>query len=324
MDSVLVTGGAGYIGSHACKALRRAGYLPVAFDDLSGGHAGAVQWGPLVRASLLDGGAISAALAEHAPVAAMHFAGVIAVGESMHDPGRHYVRNVAASAILLRAMQQAGVDTMVFSSSAAVYGEKATETIPESARLAPLSPYARSKVMVERMLEDFSVAHGMRAVSLRYFNAAGADADGDIGESHEPETHLVPLAIRAALGRAPALSVFGDDYGTPDGTCLRDYIHVTDLAEAHVRALERLRAGALPPCLNLGAGRGASVREVIAAVGRVCGREVPFTVAPRRPGDAPRLVADIGLARDTLGWTPRHSSLDEIVRTARAWEEKAG
>jgi UDP-arabinose 4-epimerase len=324
MDSVLVTGGAGYIGSHACKALRRAGYLPVAFDDLSGGHAGAVQWGPLVRASLLDGGAISAALAEHAPVAAMHFAGVIAVGESMHDPGRHYVRNVAASAILLRAMQQAGVDTMVFSSSAAVYGEKATETIPESARLAPLSPYARSKVMVERMLEDFSVAHGMRAVSLRYFNAAGADADGDIGESHEPETHLVPLAIRAALGRAPALSVFGDDYGTPDGTCLRDYIHVTDLAEAHVRALERLRAGALPPCLNLGAGRGASVREVIAAVGRVCGREVPFTVAPRRSGDAPRLVADISLARDTLGWTPRHSSLDEIVRTARAWEEKAG
>ncbi|MPY68819.1 MAG: UDP-glucose 4-epimerase GalE [Alphaproteobacteria bacterium] len=324
MDSVLVTGGAGYIGSHACKALRRAGYLPVAFDDLSGGHAGAVQWGPLVRASLLDGDAVSAAIAEHAPVAVMHFAGVIAVGESMHDPGRHYVRNVAASAILLRAMQQAGVDAMVFSSSAAVYGEAVTETILESARLAPLSPYARSKVMVERMLEDFSVAHGMRAVSLRYFNAAGADADGDTGEGHEPETHLVPLAIRAALGRAPALAVFGDDYGTPDGTCLRDYIHVTDLAEAHVRALERLRVGALPPCLNLGAGRGASVREVIATVGLICGREVPFTVAPRRPGDAPRLVADISLARDTLGWTPRHSSLDEIVRTARAWEEKAG
>lgn len=322
MDTVLVTGGAGYIGSHACKTLSRAGYLPVAFDDLSTGHEEAVRWGPLVRASLLDADAVATALRDHAPVAVMHFAGAAYVGESVADPGKYYLINVAGSLNLLRAMAAAGTGRLVFSSSCTLYGASAPDPVTEEAPVRPISPYGHSKAMVERMMADFGAAHGLRAVALRYFNAAGADADGEIGERHDPETHLVPLAIRAATGRGETLTVFGDDYPTPDGTCLRDYIHVADLADAHLRALERLRGSGLPPFLNLGAGRGVSVREVIAAVGRETGREVPARIGPRRPGDPPRLVADIARAREALGWTPQNSALDEIVRTACAWDAR--
>ncbi|MDA0653018.1 MAG: UDP-glucose 4-epimerase GalE [Proteobacteria bacterium] len=324
MDTVLVTGGAGFIGSHTCKALRGAGYLPVTFDDLSTGHARAVQWGPLIRGSLLDESALAAAMAAHAPVAVMHFAGVASVGESVEDPAKYYLHNVVGSVNLLRAMVTASVDAIVFSGSCSVYGDVDTETITEQTPLSPLSAYARSKGMVEQMLADFSSAYGLHTVSLRYFNAAGADADGEIGESHDPETHLVPLAIRAAIGHGPMLSIFGDDYPTPDGTCQRDYVHVTDLADAHVRALRRLLDGRLPPQLNLGAGQGVSVREVLKTVSHVCGQAVPSQTIARRPGDAARLVADITVARETLGWTPAHSALDEIIRTALAWEMKQG
>lgn len=324
MDTVLVTGGAGFIGSHTCKALRGAGYLPVTFDDLSTGHARAVQWGPLIRGSLLDESALAAAMAAHAPVAVMHFAGVASVGESVEDPAKYYLHNVVGSVNLLRAMVTASVDAIVFSGSCSVYGDVDTETITEQTPLSPLSAYARSKGMVEQMLADFSSAYGLHTVSLRYFNAAGADADGEIGESHDPETHLVPLAIRAAIGHGPMLSIFGDDYPTPDGTCQRDYVHVTDLADAHVRALRRLLDGRLPTQLNLGAGQGVSVREVLKTVSHVCGQAVPSQTIARRPGDAARLVADITVARETLGWTPAHSALDEIIRTALAWEMKQG
>jgi UDP-arabinose 4-epimerase len=323
MTNVLVTGGAGYIGSHACKALKAAGFTPVAFDDLSSGHEDAVRSGPLVKANILDADAVAAALRDYAPTAVMHFAGVIEVGGSVVDPGRYYLNNVAGSVTLLRAMIAAGVKRLVFSSSAAVYGEPTGDTIAEDAPLAPISPYAHTKAMVEQMLADFGRAHGLRSVALRYFNAAGADADGETGEAHDPETHLIPLALRAAAGTGAALKLFGEDYPTPDGTCLRDYIHVADLVDAHVLALTALEGGALPPAINLGAGRGASVREVIDTVGAVVGKPVAYESAPRRAGDAARLVADIGLARSALGWSPKCSGLDEIVRTAWAWESRS-
>lgn len=318
--AILVTGGAGYVGSHAAKALAAAGYLPVTVDNLCHGHRWMVRWGPLEEGDLLDRSFLDSTLAKWRPEAVLHFAGLISVGESVLDPGRYYQNNVTGSLNLLEAMRDGGVDRLVFSSTAAVYGAPDVVPIPETAAIRPVNPYGRGKAMVEAMLAEFGQAYGLRSVALRYFNAAGADADGETGEAHDPETHLIPLALNAAVGQG-ALTVHGVDYDTPDGTCVRDYIHVTDLATAHVRALEvtASRNGAPSQAYNLGTGAGFSVRQVLAAVERVTGRRVPAQFGPRRPGDPPALVADPARARRELGWTPVCSDLDVIVSSAAAW-----
>lgn len=319
---VLVTGGAGYIGSHTCKALAAVGYEPVVFDDLSAGYRQLVRWGPIVEGSICDSAAISRALARYSPLAVIHFAGRIAVGESVASPWLHYATNVTGSIALIDAMRQHSVHNLVFSSSAAVYGLPQAAAVAEDAPPCPISPYGRSKAMVEQVISDHAAAGVLRAVSLRYFNAAGADADGELGELHNPETHLIPLAIDAALNRTRRITVYGDDYDTPDGTCVRDYVHVSDLALAHVRAVEMLVAGdMLPAALNVGTGVGYSVREVIDMVGRIAQADVPRTLGARRLGDPARLVADPALAMRTLRWRPQHSSLDNIVATAWRWHQ---
>jgi UDP-glucose-4-epimerase GalE len=320
---VLVTGGAGYVGSHAAKALAAAGYTPVTLDNLERGHRWAVRWGPLEQGDLLDRAFVEGAIAKWRPEAVMHFAGLIAVGESVTAPDLYYRNNVVGSLHLLEAMQRFGVDRIVFSSTAAVYGAPDIVPIPETAPCRPVNPYGVSKWMVEMMLADFGAAYGLRSMALRYFNAAGADPDGDTGEAHDPETHLIPLALAAALGQNARFAVHGEDYKTPDGTCVRDYIHVTDLAAAHVLALDALAAA--PKCThhayNLGTGAGASVRQVLAAVEKVTGRRVPAASGPRRPGDSPELVADPLLAKTALGWIPTLSGLESIVRTAWNWSK---
>ncbi|MBL0931650.1 MAG: UDP-glucose 4-epimerase GalE [Alphaproteobacteria bacterium] len=320
-SAVLVVGGAGYIGSHACKALSRAGYLPVAYDDLSLGHAHAVKWGPLEVGDIADRARLDEALARHRPVAAMHFAAFAAVGESVADPEKYYRNNVAGTLTLLAALRAAAVDRFVFSSTCAVYGTPGTMPIAETTPKAPVNPYGRSKLMVEQALEDYGRAYGFSWTALRYFNAAGADPDGEIGEEHEPETHLIPRALFAAKGTLAHLDVFGDDYPTQDGTCIRDYIHVTDLADAHVAAIKRLEAGGTPGAFNLGTGQGYSVRQVIDAVECATKMKVPIRMAPRRAGDPPELVANPALARTELGFAPKLSDIDTIVATA--WRRMA-
>ena len=322
-QSILVTGGAGYIGSHACKTLARAGYRPVVYDNLSRGHREAVRWGPLVEGDIADSSRLGAAIKEHQVTAVMHFAALAYVGESVGDPALYYRNNLGGSLSLLEAMRETGVGEIVFSSSCATYGTPDTVPIRETAPQHPVNPYGETKLAIERALHWYGPAYGIRSVSLRYFNAAGADPDGEIGECHEPETHLVPLVLAAALGRRPAIEVFGTDYPTPDGTAIRDYIHVDDLADAHLRALERLRAGGDSIALNLGTGRGHSVREVIAAAEAISGRKIAVREAPRRPGDPPALVADPSLAAETLGWQAQHSDLDTILRTALAWHRRS-
>ena len=317
--SILVTGGAGYIGSHACKALARAGYRPVTYDSLVLGHREAVKWGPLVQADLADAERLADSFRRYDIAAVMHFAGFIAVGESVVDPGRYFRNNVMNTLVLLESMQAQGLQRIVFSSTAAVYGLPDTDSIPESAPQQPVNPYGESKLMVERMLQWYGSAHGFTHATLRYFNAAGADPEGEIGEDHQPETHLIPLVLEAALGNRAQIDVFGTDYQTPDGTAIRDFIHVQDLAEAHVKALDRLLAGGLSLTLNLGTGVGHTVREVIAAAERITGHRIPRREGPRRPGDPPVLVADASRAREVLGWTPALSDLDTIIRTAWAW-----
>lgn len=321
--SVLVTGGAGYIGAHACKALAAAGYLPVAYDSLVYGHERAVRWGPLERGDILDRARLDAVIVRHRPVAIMHFAAFAYVGESVTDPGKYYRNNVMGSLTLLEAAHDHGIGRFVFSSTCATYGMPDRLPIGEDTPQQPINPYGASKLMVERMLADFGAAHGLRSIALRYFNAAGADPDGEIGESHDPETHLIPLVLDAAAGRRPAVTVFGTDYDTPDGTCIRDYIHVSDLADAHVRALQALEDGVPSGAYNLGNGQGYSVRQVIDAVRRITGCAVPVTLGDRRPGDPAALVADATKARDVLGWQPRLPGLDEIIRTAWAWHQKS-
>lgn len=323
MKHVLVTGGAGYIGSHACKALAAAGYLPVTFDNLVYGHRWAVRWGPFVHGDVLDRAALDAAMRAWQPVAVMHFAAFAYVGESVDNPGRYYRNNVAGSLNLLEAMRDVRVPHLVFSSTCATYGVPRAVPIAEDHPQAPINPYGASKLMVERMLQDFDAAHGLRSVSLRYFNAAGADPEGETGESHDPETHLIPLVLDAAAGSRPHITVYGDDHPTQDGTCIRDYIHVSDLAQAHVLSLQALEAGAATTAYNLGNGRGFSVREVIDAARRVTGRDIPVVIGPRRAGDPPELVGDATRARSELGWVPQHADLDEIVRTAWAWHGRA-
>jgi UDP-arabinose 4-epimerase len=322
-QSILVTGGAGYVGSHACKALASAGYRPVVYDNLSRGHREAVRWGPLVEGDLHDRVRLGEALRAHQVSAVMHFAAFAYVGESVADPELYYRNNVGGTLALLGAMRAAGVHRIVFSSTCAVYGVPEMLPIRETTAKAPLNPYGDTKLAIERALNWYAAAYGMRYIALRYFNAGGADPDGEIGEDHQPETHLIPLVLRAALGRAGPIEIYGTDYPTPDGTAIRDYIHVSDLADAHLRALSHLAAGGDSAALNLGTGKGSSVREMIAAVERIGGRKVPHREVARRPGDPPELVADPALARAQLGWQPRHSDLDTIIGTALAWETRS-
>ena len=317
--TVLVTGGAGYIGSHVCKALARANYRPVTYDNLVTGNRDAVRWGPLVEGELADASRLAATLKGFDIAGVMHFAAFAYVGESIQYPGLYFQNNVAGSLTLLQAMRSAGVSRIVFSSTCATYGIPETVPIPEGAAQRPVNPYGESKLMVEHMLRWFGSAHGFTHVILRYFNAAGADPEGEIGETHDPETHLIPLVLGAISGHRPQIDVFGTDYPTPDGTAIRDYIHVQDLAEAHVRAFELLLEGGPSIAVNLGTGSGLSVREVIAAAERVTGRHVPRSEAPRRLGDPPVLIADPSRAREVLGWRPKHSDIDTIIRTAWVW-----
>ncbi|WPD19725.1 UDP-glucose 4-epimerase GalE [Thermaerobacter composti] len=316
---VLVTGGAGYIGSHTTKVLAHAGFQPVVLDDLSTGHRWAVRWGPLIEADLGDRAALSTVLKDYGIQAVVHFAARACVGDSFRDPRGYYRNNVLATLNLLDVMLDAGVNVIVFSSSCAVYGLPEVIPIPESHPQRPVSPYGETKLAVERALHWYSQAYGLRWLALRYFNAAGADPDGELGEVHVPETHLIPRAILAALGRAAPLEIYGTDYPTPDGTAVRDYIHVADLAEAHVLGLQYLLAGGESAALNLGTGRGYSVREVLAAVERISGRCVPVRQGPRRPGDPPALIADARRARELLGWRPSRSDLTTIIETAWLW-----
>lgn len=319
MTRILVTGGAGYVGSHACKALAAAGYEPVVFDNLDAGHEWAVKWGPLEQGDLLDRDRIADVVNKYDPAGAIHFASFAYVGESMTDPGKYWRNNVSGAINLCDALVAAKTPAIVFSSSCTVYGLTDAEFISETEPVAPINPYGNTKRAIEIMLADYETAAGLRNTVLRYFNAAGCDAGGEIGESHDPETHLIPLAIAAAAGDRGALKIFGTDYPTPDGTCIRDYIHVTDLADAHVRAIRRMLDGGDSELFNLGAGEGYSVRDVIDGVGGAVGAPVPAIDDARRPGDPARLVADIGHARQGLGWEPEHSSLDNILTTAWNW-----
>lgn len=317
--AVLVTGGAGYIGSHTCKALAAAGYQPVVFDNLSTGHRDFVKWGPLIEGDIRDTEAVEAALRAHEAQAVMHFAALAEVGESVKDPQKYYDNNVAGTLSLMTAMVRAGCRAMVFSGSCSVYGEVEKVPIAETAPIAPINPYARTKRMIEQALEDFGAAYGMRSVTLRYFNACGADPDGELGERHDPESHLIPRAILAVLGKIDDFQVFGSDFATPDGTPIRDYIHVSDLAAAHLSALKLLLSGHQGGVFNLGTGHGHTVRQVLAAIEAEAGRKLPAITGGRRAGDPTALVADARLAQAVLGFNPTHSDLATIVRTAWAW-----
>jgi UDP-arabinose 4-epimerase len=321
MTRVLVTGGAGYVGSHCCKALAEAGFEPVVFDNLSMGHAEAVRWGPLIRGDMRDADALSSAMREARPEAVLHFAALALVGESTAHPERYYAVNVGGTLNLLEAMRLNGVAGIVFSSTCAVYGEPERVPITEDLPRRPINPYGATKLACEWMMDDFDRAHRIRSVRLRYFNAAGADPSAVIGEWHEPETHLIPLVLDTALGLRPSISVFGTDYPTPDGTAIRDYIHVNDLAAAHVAALKHLVAGGASAAVNLGTGHGASVREVIRAVETVTGRPVAVEETGRRAGDPPVLVADPSRAESLLGWRAK-SDLLTTVADAWRWHRK--
>jgi len=317
----LVTGGAGYVGSHTCKALAAAGFVPITYDNLTQGHEWAVQWGPLERGNILDSQRLRDVMRRHSPAAVFHFAALSEVGKSVTEPAEYYHNNVIGTIMLLDAMKEEKVDNIVFSSTCAVYGPCADVSISEGHGGEPLSPYGASKKAVERVLQDYGSAYGLRSVALRYFNAAGADAEGLIGEDHKPETHLVPLILDVAAGIRPNITVFGADHPTSDGTCIRDYTHVSDLADGHVAALRLLSGGRCPPAVNLGTGKGASVAEVVEAARRVTGATIRVVQGPRRAGDPASLVADTTLAQRALGWSPKYLSIDDIVRTAWSWHQ---
>jgi UDP-glucose-4-epimerase GalE len=319
---VLVTGGAGYIGSHAAKALAKAGYVPVTYDNLTYGHSEAVRWGPFVEADLADKRRLLETIRKYEIRAVMHFAAFAYVGESMTKPQLYFHNNVGSTLTLLDAMLEADVGRIVFSSTCATYGIPEKVPMDEATPQRPINPYGETKLMMERALYWYGAAYGIRSVSLRYFNAAGADPDGETGEAHDPETHLIPLILDAALGRRPDVQVFGTDYETRDGTAIRDYIHVTDLADAHVKAIQYLERGGETTAINLGTGEGHTVKEVIEAVERVTGRKVPRREVGRRAGDPPSLVADASRAGAVLSWRPRMSDLDSIVGTAWNWHRR--
>jgi UDP-glucose-4-epimerase GalE len=321
MTSILVTGGAGYIGSHTCKALHRAGFDPITYDNLERGNPEAVKWGPLELGELADKIRLCEAFARFRPVAVIHFAALAYVGESNANPAVYYQNNVGGTAILLAAMRECGIDKIVFSSSCAVYGTPASVPIAEASAMAPINPYGATKMICERMLRECAAACPLSFIALRYFNAAGADPDGEIGECHVPETHVVPLLLDAAAGASTAFTIYGDDYPTADGTCVRDYIHVSDLADAHVKAARALLDGAESTALNLGTGRGWSVRELITTVREVTGCDIPTLVGARRPGDPPALIADACRARHELQWRPRYPDIATQVMHAWAWRQ---
>ena len=318
---ILVTGGAGYIGSHACKALAQRGYLPITVDNLSRGNAWAVKWGPLLEGDIRDGAFLGNVFEQYRPEAVMHFAAFAYVGESVEQPELYFDNNVTGAEILLAAVQASDCRQFIFSSSCAVYGEPRDIPISEDHPRQPVNPYGDGKRRIEDRLTEADQGWGLRSVALRYFNAAGADPDGEIGELHDPETHAIPCALLAAAGHA-AFAINGVDYATPDGTCIRDYVHVSDLAEAHVQALDHLDAGGSTDAFNLGNGRGASVRDVVGAVEQVTGRTVEARERPRRPGDPPELIAAAGRANTVLGWTPRFSELRTQVEHAWKWQQK--
>lgn len=323
MQSVLIVGGAGYVGSHAARAVAAAGFAPVVYDNLVYGHRWAVNWGPLIVGDIADRGRLEDVIREHRPVAVMHFAAYTYVGESVKHPDKYYRNNVGGTLSLLEACKATGVERVVFSSTCATYGVPERVPIDESNPQRPINSYGRSKLMIEQVLDDYHTAYGLSYAALRYFNAAGAClSDERLGEAHDPETHLIPLACLAAMGAIPPLQVFGEDYPTKDGTCLRDYIHVDDLADAHVAAMRRLLdAPRTALRLNLGTGDGYTVREVIDAVSNVSGKQVPYTMGPRRDGDSPALVANTALAEKELGWKARHG-LPVIAESAWRWHQR--
>ena len=318
-NRVLVAGGAGYIGSHVCKALAEAGLEPICYDSLEHGHAWAVQWGPLACGDIGDPGALDSVFRLYRPRAVIHMAGYIEVGESVRQPERYLHNNAVKSGALIAAASRHGIEGFVFSSTCAIYGKPRTAFLNETHAIAPMNPYAESKRRVEWALAEAATV-GLRSVALRYFNAAGADTSGRIGEAHAPETHLLPLAADAALGSGPRLTVLGDDYDTPDGSCVRDFVHVNDLADAHLRALawlDRQPSGGIHEAFNLGSGAGYSVKQVLAETARLAGRPVPVRVGPRRPGDSPRLVADATKAERELGWRSTRDLATQIEDTLR-------
>lgn len=312
----MVTGGAGYIGSHTCKALSRAGYTPLTYDNLSTGHRAAVKWGPFERGDILERKRLDEVMTQYQPSAILHFAAFAYVGESVTDPGKYYRNNVTGSITLLEATRDHGIRNFVFSSTCATYGIADRMPISEETQQKPINPYGRSKLMIEEIIKDFNSAYGSRSVILRYFNAAGADPDGELFENHEPETHLIPLILDVASGRRKDITIFGSDYATADGTCIRDYIHVSDLADAHVSALRVLREGAQSNIYNLGTGKGYSVRDVIHAVERVTQKSISVSYGQRRDGDPAILVSDASRAKRDLNWEPTRSSIETIVDTA--------
>jgi UDP-arabinose 4-epimerase len=320
---ILVTGGAGYIGSHTCKALKRAGYEPVTLDNLSLGHRNFVQWGPLVVADIADTETVKDVCKEYQIAAAIHFAAYASVAESVADPAKYYANNVVGSQRLLEALREAGAPTFLFSSSCAVYGSPSEQPISETTAPNPINPYGASKLMVERMLADYGKSYGLRWSALRYFNACGADAAGDIGELRDDETHLIPRTLMWIQGHLENFEIFGSSYPTPDGTAIRDYIHVTDLAEAHVLALRALMADGPSGIFNIGTGRGYSVKEVVDAIKRATGVNLPIRYGESRPGDPPALVANPERARRLLGFGAQNSELDSIIHTAWEWHKRA-
>jgi UDP-arabinose 4-epimerase len=322
MQNILITGGAGYIGSHTAKAIKKAGFTPVVYDNLSRGFKELVKFGPLVVGDLHDSAKLAATLTEYKPVACIHFAAFAYVGESVTDPGLYYRNNVLGSLNLIESLLAGGVNKIVFSSTCATYGQPDVDMISESTPQKPINPYGHSKLMVEQLLKDFDVSHNLKSVALRYFNACGADAEGEIGEMHDPEPHLIPRIIMAAQGRIPHIDVMGTDYPTPDGTAIRDYIHVEDLAQAHVQAMNYLLNGGESDVFNLGTGKGNSVKQVIEAVRRASNREVPVNYAPRRAGDPAHLVADNSKAKRVLGFEPRYVDIEMSVKMAYHWHEQ--
>ncbi|QOL82095.1 UDP-glucose 4-epimerase GalE [Pseudooceanicola spongiae] len=321
MDHVLVTGGAGYIGSHACKALKRAGFVPVTFDSLVTGWEDAVKFGPFEKGDLLDRQRLDEVFAKYQPIAVMHFAALSQVGESMSEPGLYWRNNVAGSLNLIEAAAAASCMNFVFSSTCATYGEQDNVVLDENSVQRPINAYGASKKAVEDILANFGAAFGMDHVIFRYFNVAGGDPEGEVGEHHRPETHLIPIMLEAIDGKRPALTVFGTDYDTPDGTCIRDYVHVCDLVDAHVLGLRWLLEGKGSRVFNLGTGDGFSVREVIAQSNTVTNREVPYVEGPRRPGDCTKLVSGSSRAETELGWTPTRSTMNTMIADAWRWHQ---
>ncbi len=321
MTSVLVTGGAGFIGSHTCKALRSVGFAPVAYDNLSRGNAEAARWGELVIGDLADRSLLRETLLRHRPAAVVHFAAFAYVGESTEDPLLYYRDNVGGTAELLDVVRECGVPHIVFSSSCAVYGVPPAVPITETSPLAPVNPYGTTKMICERMLGDCAAASSLTFMALRYFNAAGADPAGEIGECHVPETHVIPLLLDAAAGEAEAFTIFGDDYPSMDGTCIRDYIHVSDLADAHVCALRALLQGGESAAVNVGTGRGWSVLDLVEIARKVTGRDIPTRFGPRRRGDPPELVSNPALVHERLGWSPRYPDVAQQIAHAWAWRQ---